>query len=225
MSQPTTTPADPPTRIRILIADDHPIFRAGLRNLIEHQGDMVVVAEASDGDQAVAAFLQHRPDVTLMDLRMPVLDGTAAIAAVMKHDPGARIIVLTTYDGDDDVYRAVQAGARGYLRKDTFAEGMLDAVRDVHAGEQLFAVEVPATLPAGEPGLDAGAGPGPPLSPRERAVLELVARGLSNKEIQTVLAMAEGTLKNHLKRIFEKLGVNDRTRAAMVAVKRGMIRL
>lgn len=205
--------AEATTRIRVVIADDHPIFRAGLRNLIDQQPDMQVVAEASDGAMAVAAYAQHRPDIALMDLRMPGLDGPGAIAAVIKQDPAARIIVLSTYDADDDVTRAIRAGARGYLRKDTFAEGILDAIRDVHAGEQLFSVDLPTTPAPGQPALTA----------RERAVLELVARGLSNKEIQTVLAMAEGTLKNHLKRIFEKLAVNDRTSAALLAVKRGLI--
>jgi two-component system NarL family response regulator len=202
-------------KIRVLIADDHPIFRAGLRNLIDQQPDMQVVAEAPDGALAVQAYTQHRPDVALMDLRMPGLDGASAIAAVIRLDPGARIIVLSTYDADDDVNLALSAGARGYLRKDTFAEGILDAVRDVHAGEHLFPAD-PHSAPPSDPGR-------PVLSPRERAVLELVARGLSNKEIQTVLAMAEGTLKNHLKRIYEKLGVNARTRAAMLAVKLGLI--
>ena len=206
----------PPERIRILIADDHPIFRAGLRNLIDQQPDMRVVAEAPDGALAVQAYTQHRPDVALMDLRMPGLDGASAIAAVIRLDPGARIIVLSTYDADDDVNLALAAGARGYLRKDTFAEGILDAVRDVHAGEHLFPADPHS------PTSDPTSGR-PVLSPRERAVLELVARGLSNKEIQTVLAMAEGTLKNHLKRIYEKLGVNARTRAAMLAVKLGLI--
>jgi two-component system NarL family response regulator len=208
---------DEPRKIRVLIADDHPIFRMGLRNLINQQPDMEVVAEAGDGLEAVRAYGQHRPDVTLMDLRMPGLDGPQAIAGVLGEHPEARIIVLTTYDGDEDVHRAVRAGAAGYLLKDTFAEGMLDAIRDVHAGEQLFGEDLAARLADRES--DAG------LSPRELTVLELVARGLSNKEIQTALSMAEGTLKNHLKRIFDKLGVTDRTKAAMVAVKRGVIRL
>jgi two-component system NarL family response regulator len=202
-----------PHTITVLIADDHPIFRMGLRNLIDQQPDMRVVGEASDGEAAVEAYRRLHPDVTLMDLRMPVLDGPAAIASVRRTDPEARILVLTTYDGDDDVQRAVDAGARGYLLKDTFVEGMLDAIRDVHAGERLFDDEVMARL------ADRGRG----LSPREVAVLDLVARGLSNKEIQASLSMAEGTLKNHLKRIFDKLGVADRTQAVLAGVKRGLI--
>jgi two-component system, NarL family, response regulator len=204
-------------KIRVLIADDHPIFRVGLRNLIDQQSDMVVVGEASDGHEAVKTFGELRPDVALMDLRMPGLDGPEAIAAVIKEHPDARIMVLTTYDGDEDIYRAVQAGARGYLLKDTFPEGMLDAIRDVNAGGQLFADDVAGKL--------ADRIPGTTLSTRELAVLELVARGLTNREIQTALSMAEGTVKNHLKRIFEKLEVTDRTEATLVAVKRGVIRL
>jgi DNA-binding NarL/FixJ family response regulator len=204
-----------PSRITVLIADDHPIFRVGLRNLIDQQADMQVVGEASDGREAVESFLRLRPAVTLIDLRMPGLDGPGAIVALRQHDPEARIIVLTSYDGDDDVQRAVDAGARGYLLKDTFAEGMLDAIRDVHAGEVLFDDALVARLGAA----------GRPLSPRELSVLDLVARGLSNKEIQATLSMAEGTLKNHLKRIFDKLAVSDRTQAVVAGVKRGLIRI
>jgi two-component system NarL family response regulator len=203
-------------KITVLIADDHPIFRVGLRNLIDQQPDMQVVAEARDGREAVAVFCRLRPDVTLMDLRMPILDGPGAIAALRQHDPQARIIVLTTYDGDDDVQRAVEAGARGYLLKDTFAEGMLDAIRDVHAGEVLFDDDLVARL---------SDRPGRALSPRELSILEAIARGLSNKQIQASLVMAEGTLKNHLKRIFDKLEVTDRTQAVLAAVKRGVIRM
>jgi two-component system NarL family response regulator len=204
-------------KITVLIADDHPIFRTGLRTLIDEQADMVVVAEASNGREAVALYRRHRPAITLMDLRMPDLDGPAAIRAVRKVDPAARIIVLTSYDGDDDVERAAQAGAAGYLLKDTFAEGMLDAIRDVDAGEVLFDEEVTARLE----GRDAA----PSLSPRELTILELIARGLSNKEIQASLSIAEGTLRNHLRRIFDKFQVTDRTQAALIGIKRGLIRM
>jgi two-component system NarL family response regulator len=204
-------------RITVLIADDHPIFRAGLRNLIDDQADMLVVGEAANGREAVTLFSRYRPDVTLMDLRMPDLDGPSAIRAVLKVDPGARILVLTSYDGDDDIERAAQAGAVGYLLKDTFAEGMLDAIRDVDAGELLFDEEIAAKL--------AGREAAPSLSPRELTILELIARGLSNKEIQASLSIAEGTLRNHLKRIFEKFQVTDRTQAALIGIKRGLIRM
>lgn len=210
-------PDSPP--IRVLIADDHPIFRSGLKNLIDKQPDMRVVAEAADGDAAVRAYLEQRPDVTLMDLRMPGQQGADAIAAIVRGDPQARVIVLTTFDSDVDVHRATAAGARGYLRKDTFAEGILDAIRDVHLGGQIFGVEIPTTPSAGE------RESGPALSPRELSIIELVAQGLANKEIQVVLSMAEGTLKNHLKRIFDKLEVHDRTGAAMEAARRGLVRL
>jgi two-component system NarL family response regulator len=204
-------------RIRVLIADDHPLLRLGLRNLIDGQPDMQVVAEAGDGAEAVAAFFVHRPDVVLMDLRMPGVEGPEAIAQVIARDPDAKIIVLTSYDGDQDVYRAVKAGARGYLLKDTFAEGTLGAIRDVNGGGRLFAPDIAAKMAAQRPREH--------LSSRETSVLELVAHGLTNKEIQMSLAMAEGTLKHHLKRIFEKLDVSDRTEATLVAVQQGIIRL
>jgi two-component system NarL family response regulator len=204
-------------KIRVLIADDHPIFRVGLRNLIDQQPDMQVVAEAGDGPEAVRVISDRRPDITLLDLRMPSMDGPQVISAVLANDPQARIIILTTYDGDEDIYRAVQAGARGYMLKDTFPEGMLDAIRDVHAGGHLFPADVAAKL--------VGRNPGAGLSTRELAVLELLARGLSNKEIQAALTLPEGTLKNHLKRVFEKLDVTDRTQAVLVALKRGLVRL
>ena len=205
--------------IRILIADDHPVFRLGLRNLIDAQPDMTVVAEAGDGAAALAAHLAHRPDVVLMDLRMPRLDGPEAIAQLIAHDADAKVIVLTSYDGDQDVWRAVQAGARGYLLKDTFAEGTLGAIRDVHAGGRLFSPGIAEKLATGD------RRPRKPLSSREIAVLELVAHGLTNKEVQVSLDMAEGTLKHHLKRIFEKLDVTDRTEATLVAVQQGILRL
>jgi len=204
-------------KITVLIADDHPIFRTGLRTLIDEQSDMMVVGEAANGREAVALFTRYRPDVTIMDLRMPDLDGPAAIKAVLNVHPGARILVLTTYDGDEDVERAAVAGAAGYLLKDTFAEGILDAIRDVDAGELLFDEEVAAKL--------AHRDATPSLSPRELTILELIARGLSNKEIQASLSIAEGTLRNHLKRIFDKFQVTDRTQAALIGIKRGLIRM
>jgi two-component system NarL family response regulator len=216
--------ADPPggsapgsaPKIRVLIADDHPLIRLGLRSLIASQPDMEVVADAADGVQAVRLHTEHRPDVTLMDLRMGGLEGPEAIAAIIRTHPDAKIVVLTTYDGDEDIYRAVQAGARGYLLKDTFPEGTLGTIRDVHAGARMFSPEIAAKL-ANRP-------PGTALNARERSILKLVARGLTNKEIQVALSLPEGTLKNHLKRIFEKLDVTDRTEAALVAVQQGVIR-
>jgi two-component system NarL family response regulator len=204
-------------KIRVLIVDDHPLLRLGLRNLIEGQADMEVVGEAGDGQEAVTAFIAHLPDVVLMDLRMPGVEGPEAIAQLIARDPEAKVIVLTSYDGDQDVYRAIKAGARGYLLKDTFPEGTLGAIRDVSAGGRLFGPGIADKMAAN--------GPGERLSSREVAVLELVAHGLTNKEIQLSLSMAEGTLKHHLKRIFEKLDVSDRTEATLVAVQQGILRL
>jgi two-component system NarL family response regulator len=209
--------ADTAAKIRVLIADDHPLIRLGLRGLIEGQPDMEVAAEAANGVEAVRLFETHVPDITLMDLRMPLLEGPEAIAAILRKHPRAAILVLTTYDGDDDVYRAVQAGARGYLLKDTFPEGTLGTIRDVHAGRRLFAPGIAAKITARTSAMT--------LNGRERSILELVAKGLTNREIQVALAVPEGTLKRHLKRIFEKLDVEDRTEATLVAVQQGIIRV
>jgi DNA-binding NarL/FixJ family response regulator len=213
MSQPQVSPA----RIRVMIADDHPLIRLGFRGLVDGQPDMEVVAEACDGVEAVSLFEDHRPDVTLMDLRMPRLEGPEAIAAILRKHPRAKIVVLTTYDGDEDVYRAVQAGAKGYLLKDTFQEGTLGAIRDVHAGGRMFTAGIVAKA-AKRAALGT-------LNAKERSILLLVARGLTNHEIQLALSVPEGTLKNQMKRIFEKLQVSDRTEAALTAVQQGIIRL
>jgi two-component system NarL family response regulator len=204
-------------RIRVLVADDHQVFRVGLRAIIDAEPDMVVVAEASDGPGAVSAFATHRPDITLLDLRMPGLSGPHVITEIRKHDPNAHIIVVTTFDADEDVFRAVQAGARGYLLKDTFSEGMLEAIRNVHAGRRLIDPQLAARL------MDRISEPA--LTPREVSVLGLVARGMTNREIGAALSMGEETVKAHLKHIFAKLDVTDRTEAALVAVQRGVIRV
>jgi two-component system NarL family response regulator len=164
----------------------------------------------------VRVLLEVRPDVTLMDLRMPGAEAPAAIAQVLLQQPDARIIVLTTFDGDEDVHRAVTAGARGYLLKDTFTEAILEAIRHVHAGGMLFGPEASARLAerVGERR----------LTRREQDVLELVARGLTNREVQASLSLSEGTLKNHLKHIYDKLGVSNRTEAAHAALQRGYVR-
>jgi two-component system NarL family response regulator len=205
-------------KIRVLIVDDHRIVRVGLRAIIDAEADMEVVAEAGDGPEALAAFTQHRPDITLLDLRLPGMSGPEIITAMRALEPTAAVIVLTSYDSDEDVFRAVQAGARGYLLKGTFPEGILEAaIRKVHAGQRLIAPEAAARL--------ADRVSSPSLTPREVAVLELVAKGKSNKEIGATLALAEGTVKTHLKRIYEKLGVGDRTEAALSAVQRGIVTL
>lgn len=206
------------TKIRILIVDDHRVVRVGLRAIIDAEPDMEVVAEAGDGPAALAAHAEHKPDITLLDLRLPGMSGPEIITELRKRDPEATVIVLTSYDADEDVYRAVQAGARGYLLKGTLPDGVLEAaIRKVHAGQRLIAPEAAARL--------ADRLTSPSLTPREVAVLELVAKGKSNKEIGTVLSLAEGTVKTHLKRIYEKLGVSDRTEAALVAVQRGIVNL
>jgi two-component system NarL family response regulator len=206
-----------PGKIRILIADDHPVVRAGLRAIIDTEQDMIVVAEASDGPSAVAAFARHQPDVALIDLRMPGMDGAQVIAQIRRQVPNANIIVITTYDADEDVFRAVQAGARGYLLKETVAEDMMGAIRTVHSGRRLIDPEVSARL------VDRMSAP--TLTSREVGVLQLVARGMSNREIGSALAMAEETVKAHLKHVFQKLGVTDRTEAAFLALQRGIIKL
>jgi two-component system NarL family response regulator len=216
-TQTIPPPAVSPDKIRVLIVDDHQVVRLGLRAMIDAEPDMVVVAEAGEGTAAIAAYEQHKPDITLMDLRLPGMGGPEIISAIRKQSPDANIIVITTYDADEDVYRAVEAGARGYLLKGTFAEGMLEAIRHVHAGRRLIAPEVAARL--------ADRVSSPSLTSREVAVLELVAKGMSNKEIGATLFLSEDTVKTHLRHVYGKLGVGDRTEAALLAVQRGIIRL
>jgi two-component system, NarL family, response regulator len=208
--------ADPAT-IRVLLADDHQVVRVGLRAIIDGEPDMQVVAEAADGPSAVAAFIAHQPDITLLDLRMPGLSGPHVITEIRKHTPRANIIVVTTYDADEDAFRAVQAGARGYLLKDTFTEGMLEAIRNVHAGRRLIDPQLAARL------MDRVNQRS--LTAREVSVLSLVARGMTNREIGAALAMGEETVKAHLKHIFAKMEVTDRTEAALTALQRGLISL
>jgi two-component system, NarL family, response regulator len=202
-------------KITVLVADDHQVVRVGLRAIIDAEPDMAVVAEAADGPGAVAAYAAHRPDITLLDLRMPGMSGPHVITEIRKHNPDAHVIVVTTYDADEDVFRAVQAGARGYLLKDTFTEGMLEAIRNVHAGRRLIDPQLAARL---MDRMDQ-----PSLTAREIAVMGLVARGMTNREIGTALAMGEETVKAHLKHVFAKLDVTDRTEAALIALQRGLI--
>jgi two-component system NarL family response regulator len=207
-----------PDRIRVLIVDDHKVVRVGLATMIGRERDMEVVAEAADGPAALAAYATHRPDVVLLDLRMPDMDGAELITRLRKTDPQAKIIVLTSYDSDEDIFRAVEAGARGYLLKGAFPEGILEeAIRTVHAGNRLIPPAVADRL-ADRLGA-------PSLTPREIAVLELVARGLSNREIGAALSTSAGTVKTHLERVYAKLGVGDRTAAALTAIRRGLVTL
>jgi DNA-binding NarL/FixJ family response regulator len=204
-------------RIRILIADDHSVVREGLVSLVKRKSDMVVVAEAGNGREAVELWKAHRPDVTLLDLRMPELDGVGAIEEIRELDENAQIVVLTTYDGDEDIYRAIKAGAKAYLLKDTARDALVETVRRVHAGETYLPPQLAAKL--------AERVSGQALSPREIEVLQRMAVGKSNKEIGTELFISEGTVKTHIKSIFSKLDVVSRTEAVATATRRGLIQL
>jgi len=203
--------------ICILIADDHSVVREGLVSLVKRKSDMTVVAEASNGREAVDLWKEHRPDVTLLDLRMPELDGVGAIKEIREFDDGAHIIVLTTFDGDEDIYRAIKAGAKGYLLKDTAREALMESIRRVHAGETCIPPALAAKL--------ADRVSGEALSAREIEVLQRIAAGKSNKEIGAELFISEGTVKTHVKSIFSKLDVVSRTEAVATATRRGLIRL
>jgi len=203
------------TIIRLLVVDDHHVVRQGLVSLINSEPDMSVMAEASNGQQAVELFRQLKPDVTLMDLRLPVLSGVEAITEIRKEFPAARIMVLTTFDGDEDIYRALQAGAAGYLLKDMFSDELLEAIRAVYSGLRRIPAAVAERL-AGRVG-------GPNLTGRELDVLKLIVKGKSNKEIGTELTISEATVKTHINNILTKLGVSDRTQAATTALQRGIV--
>lgn len=206
--------ADP--TIRVLVADDHPIVRAGLGALVDDHPGMRLVAEAETGAEAVALALAHRPDVILMDLRMPEMGGVEAIRTIRSAWPDARVIVLTTYDGDEGIYRALQAGAQAYLLKDASRVELLEAVEAVHRGEKRIPPEIGAKLAERVAGQD--------LTPRELDVLRAIVDGHSNKEIGHALSLSEGTVKFHVNNILAKLGVNDRTQAATEALRRGFVR-
>src|SRR5258707_3475878 len=208
----------PKARIRVLIADDHGVVREGLVSMIQrNKADMTLVGEASNGREAVELWKEHRPDVTLLDQRMPELDGVEAIKAIRATDEKARIIVLTTFDGDEDIYRAIQAGAKGYLLKDVPREGLMESIRRVHAGETSVPMHLVAKL--------AERVSGDTLSKREVEVLKLMAKGRSNKEIASALFISEGTVKSHGKAIFAKMNAVSRTEDVTDATRRGLIRL
>lgn len=204
-------------RIRVLTVDDHPMLREGIAAVVAPQTDMELVGEAEDGLQAIDAFRRLRPDITLMDLQMPNLNGVDAIVQIRREFPSARIIVLTTYVGDALAVRALRAGAVGYLLKGTLRKDLLETIRSVHSGHRHIPAEIARdiALRAGEHS----------LSEREISVLKLVATGRANKEIAFALAVTEDTIKGHLKSIFQKLDVRDRTEAATVAARRGIIEL
>jgi len=203
--------------IRILVAEDHLVARVGVTTIINMQPDMTVVGEVSNGLQAVEMYAKLMPDVTLLDLRMPNMGGVEAAAAIRRDHPGARLIALTTYGGDEDIRRALAAGVSAYLTKDVLHDELLKAIRAVHAGQTYLPSAVAAALAAQIPR--------PDLSAREVQVLELIVQGLANKQIAYSLNIAEHTVKNHVKSILSKLGVQDRTQAATAAIQRGIIHL
>src|SRR5438034_3043547 len=225
----SSKPRNPPSRsdddakssladkIRILIADDHTTVLAGLASIIGMQPDMLVVAEAANGRQAVDLWRKHRPDVTLLDLRMPMLDGVGVIDEIRREDASARIIILTTYDTDNEIYRAIKAGAKGYLLKDARREELLDCIRKVNRGETCIPQALVEKLAAGMSSET--------LTGRELGVLTLLARGKSNREIGANLYISETTVKGHLRNIFTKLNVLSRTEAITVASRRGLVQL
>ncbi len=204
-------------KIRVLIADDHVTVIAGLASIIGLQPDMIVVAEAANGREAVDLWRKHRPDVALFDLRMPKLDGVGAIEEIHQMDTSARVIVLTTYDTDNEIYRAIKAGAKGYLLKDARREELLDCIRRVNRGETCIPPSLVEKLASGLSGET--------LTGRELDVMTLLARGKSNKEIGANLYISETTVKTHLRRIFTKLNVLSRTEAIAAASRRGLVHL
>jgi two-component system NarL family response regulator len=204
-------------RIRILVVDDHPILRAGLGASIGAESDMEIVAAASNGQEALALFQKHRPDITLMDLKMPVMDGVEAIQAIRGQFPSTKVIVLSTYQGDEDIYRALEAGATTYLLKDTLAEDLVRVIREVFAGSRPLPAPVAQRL--------ADRLLHPDLTARELEVLRLIAKGMRNKEIAARLGISEETAQGHVKNILLKLGLHDRTEAVAVAVRRGIVHM
>jgi len=203
--------------IRILLVDDHPAFRKGLAALIATEDDLEVVAECGDGNEAIQSYRRYRPDITLMDLRLPGMGGVEATIAIRKEFPDARVIVVTTFDMDEDIYRAMESGAKSYLLKDTPMDEFAKTIRAVHAGEERLAPKLAERLALRQKR--------PELSQREMEVLHFLVRGRSNKEIASSLFITEDTVKAHLKTLFVKLGVQDRTDAAITAIRRGIVQL
>lgn len=204
------------TTLRVLLADDHPLLREGVQAVIESQTDMRVVASVGNGVDAVAAWTEHKPDVGLIDLRMPQLDGLGVIRAVRKKHPDARLIVLTTFDGEEDVFEAMRMGAKGYLLKDTPSEVLISTLRDVMAGRTYVSPSAAQRLVVRIGDVE--------LTPREREVLQMIQEGLSNPEIASRLQVAVTTVKAHVQSILDKLGARTRTEAVHLALKRGLIR-
>ena len=213
----TASDRGPGSAIRVMAVDDHPIFRDGLAALLAVHPDLQLVAEAGDGAEAVALYRAHRPDVTLMDLSMPGMGGPEATGAIIAAFPGARVIALTTYDGDADIHRALEAGARGYLLKGVLRNEVVEAIRAVHRGERVLPGAVARRLAEYTPRVE--------LTDRELEVLRLMQRGYRNKEIAAAIGRTEATVKVHVLHILEKLAASDRTEAVTVALRRGIIHL
>ena len=201
----------------MLLVDDHALLRTGVANIINHEPDLRVIAEAGNGVEALEAWDQHRPDVTLLDLRMPLMEGVDVVRVIRERDPAARVIVLTTYDTDDEISRALKAGAKAYVLKDIAADALVGCIRDVLAGKTYLAPAAAAKLAEGVTRVQ--------LTPRELATLKLLADGKANKEIASELDISERTVKTHLAHLFEKLGATSRTEAVKVATRRGLVRL
>jgi DNA-binding NarL/FixJ family response regulator len=209
--------AVPVAHATVLVVDDHALLRTGVANIINQEPDLHVVAEAANGVEAIAAFERHRPDVTLLDLRMPIMEGVEAVRQIRDRDPQAKVIVLTTYDTDEDIARALRAGAKAYVLKDIAADALIACIHDVLAGKTYLAPAAAARLAEGVTRVQ--------LTPRELATLRFMADGKSNKEIAGALGISERTVKTHLGHLFEKLGVTSRTEAVKVATHRGLVRL
>jgi len=212
-----TTPESVPVAIRVLCADDHPLVRKGLALILSNEPDITLVAEAENGEEAVTRYRELQPDVLLIDLKMPVLDGISAVKQILTEFPDARMIALTSFDGDQEIYRAIEAGVRGYLLKESVHSDVLDAIRKVHSGGMLVSEEAAQRL--------SEYFPHPALTKREVEVLQLISGGLANKEIAARLGTADGTIKMHVQNVLQKLNATDRTHAVTIGLRRGIIHI
>jgi DNA-binding NarL/FixJ family response regulator len=215
MATPEASPAV--AKARVLLVDDHALLRTGVANIINQEPDLHVVAEAENGVEAIDAYERHQPDVTLLDLRMPVMEGVEVVRQIRERDPRARVIILTTYDTDDEISQALKAGAKAYVLKDISADDLVGCIRDVLSGKTYLAPAAAAKLAEGVTRVQ--------LTPREMSTLRLLADGKANKEIANELGISDRTVKTHLAHLFEKLGVTSRTEAIKVATRRGLVRL
>jgi two-component system NarL family response regulator len=202
---------------RVLLVDDHALLRTGVANIINQEHDLRVVAEAGNGLEAIDAYEKHRPDVTLLDLRMPQMEGVEVVRRIRDKDPAARVIILTTYDTDDEISQALKAGAKAYVLKDIGADALVGCIRDVLSGKTYLAPAAAAKLADSVTRVQ--------LTPRELSTLKLLADGKANKEIASALDISERTVKTHLAHLFEKLGATSRTEAVKIATRRGLVRL